>query len=199
MAFGLFKRKKDTEKRYSESGLAKFVKKTLKDKSLSANEKYEKIVKVYDEYLAGRLPLDANMATFELHYEQFMIYDEQLQKDVKHEFKYQKCFEEELANKFFYHFCSLYKITNVCKEMGLDESKLSDLGKEYYDGINYLDEQCNFESALHFDDSESKLSPFYSDNKVRSLFVKHMNILYDKLLDENIKRSEEETVEIVEE
>lgn len=101
------------ERRYNFDVIRK---KIIKDKKLSVNDKYQKLIENYDFYYKYKWYDDANLETFELDYERFML--ENGQKNAR---AYNKCFFYNLNNIALVRASELIKDVDKLKEQGLDE------------------------------------------------------------------------------
>ena len=123
----------------------------VKDKKLSSQQKLETILEKYQQYFSGKFAQDVNMATYEMHYEQFM------QNDQKNEYNYKLCYNEEKNNMAFCQIAMLSKFYRQLSEQGLDKQALSHSQNRTLLMLEMFDKEfarVNYDGTLFYSDIE---------------------------------------------
>lgn len=166
------------------SKLNKSIKKTLNNKKIDVNQKYEEISNIYYEFFARQFPILVNITTFENHYEYFMRtnIDGETYKSLP---EYEECFEAEMQNRLYVDCVTLSQITKNCISKGLDSSKLSKKTKFFFDKVLDVDAKCGFNKSFDYE-------RFYVDERMRFDISKETKKFYDDIFDEYIKVQQSE-------
>ena len=168
--FNLFKKK---EKKAKILPVDKHIKMVMKNKSLSANQKFEQIKERFALYYMYEMLDDANMATFELHYESFMRYDKANKKYVKDVEEYEDCFNYELKKNMYYHSVQLAKVVDKLEQDGLDEKSLSHYSQLFLKRITTLKTNCGY------DEKDFPYDQYYTNIKVKNHVDRFTKYFFD--------------------
>lgn len=154
-----------------------------KDKKLTPNEKYTKMLDLIGNYFVNEFERDVNTTVLELHYEEFVDKNGKLDKD-----KYDKIFKEEDS---MLSYINLSYFIEYLVGLKLDENKLSEDEKNILDVAKTLDDNNfrNFYKKSLNPNSSYHLNSAYSDcvdegkiliNKIKTNYTK-LNNCYDKI------------------
>ena len=94
---------------FGEPFVDEVCKTIVKDKKLTPEQKMNTILSNYQKYFATQFYKDVNMATYEMHYEQFVD-----KNGTRNEYNYKLCYNEEKNNMAFCQIVMLsqfYKVT----------------------------------------------------------------------------------------
>ena len=153
------------------------IKQIEKNKKLSSNEKFDKIVELYRVYFYYIIHNDINMATFELHYEEFMEYNKELKKDIKKPYEYSECYRIEEENKMYYECITILKIIDKLNKNGLQIEKTKPESQKFYNDIMEVKEKCGLDDSFPYE-------AFYFDERIRSSVSRHTVKFYKQIVNE---------------
>ena len=131
----------------------------VKDKKLSPEEKMNIILANYQKYFANQFHKDVNMATYEMHYEQFVDKNGQ-----RNDYNYKLCYAEEKNNMAF---CQVAMLSSFYKELvqqGLDKQQLSHQHNHIILMLEFFDKEF---SKLNYDGTR-----FYADIQAQTNLLK---------------------------
>ncbi|MBO5884298.1 MAG: hypothetical protein J6Q51_00710 [Clostridia bacterium] len=126
-------------------------KQIAKDKKLSPQQKIETILEKYQQYFAKKFAQDVNLATYEMHYEQFM------QNDKKNEYTFKLCYNEEKNNLAFCQVAMLSKYYKQVASQGIDKQALSHQQNRTLLLLEMFDKEfarINYDGTLFYSDLE---------------------------------------------
>ena len=105
---------------FGEPYVDEVCKTIVKDKKLSPEEKINTILSLYQKYFADKFHKDVNMATYEMHYEQFVD-----KNGNRNDYNYKLCYNEEKNNMAFCQVVMLSKFYKEVMQQGLDKQQLT--------------------------------------------------------------------------
>lgn len=161
----------------SKNSLDSKMKKIIKIKEMSANEKFSNITKIFSNYCNFQLFNDANLKTFELYYEDFMIDD-----NTKHEYKYSLCFDSCRKETIYYQYVRLLFNVQKLISQGLDFKKLSATENTFLNNILSIKEKFQLNEDFNFE------SFYYNEKLADSVSIEIEKLIND--LQENFYEKE---------
>lgn len=164
-------------KREKNFNLSKNLKKTFKNKRITNEEKVSLMIKDFCYYFENKLKNDANMATYELYYERFMIDD-----NHKHNLIYKKFYDYEYQNLLYVYFVDLNQYFTKLNE-NFDVKKINSKEKEIFNDVLLFSKRCHF--CENFD-----YTRFYYNEAIREMIVKNMQVI-EKHFEANSKSSDD--------
>ena len=154
---------------FGEPSPNNMAKKIKKSKKLTVEQKFKKTIEIYKNYFATSLMQDANMATYELHYEYFMD-----KKDNKHQWRYKECFNLELQNLKLVNVVSLIKDVTDLLSLGLEPKNLSKEEQLIIYDLKLIKREVV--------DKSDSIKMFYQDNNVRNVISSSLDSIIDNIL-----------------
>lgn len=153
------------------------IKKILKNKKLSANERFEKITELYTRYFAFKLKYDVKFETYELYYERFMKFNRETGKEIRIEDEYEKCFDLQFENKLYLETINLLNITEKLEKQNLFPNNLNEASKQFYNLLKDIKIDCNLNENFDYES-------FYFNKKTRNLINHQTRYFFDKTVDD---------------
>lgn len=130
----------------NKNSLESKMKKLLKIKELSANEKFSYITNIFSDYCNFHFFDEANLKTYELYYEKFMIDD-----NTRHDYKYSLYFDYCYKEVIYFHFVNLLFTVNKLIAKGLDIEKLPVEEKTFLKRILSIKEKFNMNETFNYE------------------------------------------------
>lgn len=124
-----------------------------KNKKLTNEEKLSAVFKEMQNFFAYKINTEANMATYEMHYESFMNGD---QKDIE---LFNKFYKSEYENLLYVACLEMFKSTNNLLEGNFDWDKLTESNKNMLKATLTTSEVCGYSTETYpsFDKSKSQI------------------------------------------
>ena len=149
------------EKKYYEK-----IADCAKEKGMTDNEKFDKILKMMGHYFLHLHKDEVKMQVYELHYEEFM------QKGQKNEEKFRDLFAFTSNDQILVYVSCLNNCLNKLKN--LDTEKLNQTQKEIYDLTKSFGEK--------FVNKDFDLGKFYTNQLVRNMIIEKDNEIVSRVI-----------------